>query len=97
MTGRRRVDFAALIPHDFESGVRIDIGRGVQLGSGDGAFFTAAIAKRRFNDQGRELKAEHVITICGKPDDTLPTLLENLALLFDSSDVVLTEPVEELP
>ncbi len=94
MTADQQIDFDALIPRDFESGLRVDLGRGIQLGSGEGAFFTAAIAKRRWNNQGRELKAEHVITVCGKPGGTLPTLLEDLALLFEQSDVVLTEPME---
>jgi hypothetical protein len=88
------VDFQALIPIDFESGLRIDIGRGTQL-DGQGSFFTAAIAKRRFNDYGRELKAKHVITICGKSDDSLPTLLDVLARLFEQSDVAVTEPTSD--
>ncbi len=95
MRTQRQVDFAALIPSDYESGLRIDIGRGVQLGSGEGSFFTAALSKRRWNDRGRELKAEHVISICGKPSDDLPTLLGVLARLFEQSDVVVVEPVED--
>ncbi len=87
----RHIDFKALVPLDFESGLRIDIGRGIQLGNGEGSFFTAWIGKRRWNAQGRELKAEHVISICAKPDQDLPTLLEALAWFFENSDVQVTE------
>jgi hypothetical protein len=92
---RRSIDFQALIPRDFgDCGFAVNISRGIQLGSGDGAFFTAGIVRRRFNAAGRELKGERVITICGKPGESLPALLRDLARLFEQSGVLVVEPDE---
>lgn len=83
MAEARTVDFQALIPRDWtHKGTAIHLGRGVKL-DGVGAFFTAQIIRRRFNADGRELKGEHVLTLCGEPGESLPTLLSALAGLFE--------------
>ena len=77
------VDFKALVPVSWaHQGTTIHLGRGVKL-DGDAAFYTAQIVRRRFNPQGRELKGEHVLTLCGEPGAPLGQLLRDLAGLFE--------------
>jgi len=79
----RAVDFQALIPVDWaHAGTTIHIGRGIKL-DGEAAFYTAQIVRRRFNSHGRELKGEHVLTLCGEPGAPLGQLLRDLAGLFE--------------
>jgi hypothetical protein len=83
-----KVDFQALTPRGSNS-LAVHLGRGVSLGGGT-SFYTATILRRRFSGNGlHELKSEHVITVCGQPDASLPELLRDLAALFDA-----TEPIE---
>jgi hypothetical protein len=83
----RRVDFQALIPAG-SNGLAVHLGRGISFGRGT-SFFTATILKRRFSNYGaRELKGEHVVTICGQPDASLPELLRDLATIFDAPDPI---------
>jgi hypothetical protein len=86
----RRIDFQDLIPRGLtaDPGLVVHLGHGTRL-SGGGWFFTAAIHRRRVNAHGRDLKAEHVITICGEPGESLPDLLRNVAGLFEAQ-----EPIE---
>lgn len=88
MAEGRTVDFQALIPRDWtHKGTTIRLGRGVKL-DGVGAFFTAEVVRRRFNAAGREMKGEHVLTLCGEPGESLPTLLRALAGLFEQESPV---------
>ena len=83
------IDFQQLIPQGFfEPGLTIHL-RGTLSLSGGERFFVAEICRRRLSNQGRDLKPEHIITICTQPDDSLPELLRTLAHLFE-----LTEPIE---
>jgi hypothetical protein len=87
VTGRV-VDFQALIPQGwFDPGLTIHL-RGTLSLSGGERFFVAEVCRRRLNGQGRDLKPEHVITICAQPDDSLPELLRLLAKLFEQADPV---------
>jgi len=83
-----QVDFQALVPRG-SAAIAVHLGRGISLGGGT-SFYTATILRRRFSGNGsRELKGEHVITVCGQPEASLPELLRDLAALFDAP-----EPVE---
>ena len=94
----RAVDFAALVPRDWHHvGFSVHVGRGVQL-SGSASFFTAEVRRRRLNPQGRELKGEHVVTLCGDPGAPLGELLRTLAGLFEADQPVeIDDPVGAEP
>jgi hypothetical protein len=86
---RPTVDFQALIPQGWsDPGLTIHLRNTLSLIGGE-RFFAAEISRRRMNDQGRDLKPEHVITICTQPDDSLPALLRLLANLFEQEEPVV--------
>lgn len=86
------IDFRSLTPSGWDDpGLLVRLGRGLQL-SGDGAFFVAEILRRRLSPStGRDLQPEKVISICARPGESLPTLLRQLADLFEHDGPVQLE------